>query len=185
MSNIFPIIRQLFSCFPHAEGSDGTIAQYVRLLSDIPAETLQIVVDQSIAECRFVPSIAELRERFHALSGEMSIPLAAEEWGRVELAKRREGRSWKPQFKNPLTQKAVLILGWSNLCLSDNPVADRAHFIKIYDQLVERGRRDNALLPHARQMLEQSTIKRLTDAGSQPQSIAAILGIRAKESEHE
>ena len=43
-------------------------------------------------------------------------------------------------FDNPITTQVVEQLGWRYLCLSENPVADRAHFVQAYQALAERER---------------------------------------------
>lgn len=64
--------------------------------------------------------------------------LAGEAWLTVQNAIMSIGSYGKPKFANPLIQNSVNILGWRNLCLSENQIADRAHFFKIYDTLVSR-----------------------------------------------
>ena len=59
-----------------------------------------------------------------------------------------------PKFKDPLIQKAVDIMGWKELCLSENQVADRAHFMKIYDKLVERKCEEWAVLTYIKENLK-------------------------------
>lgn len=43
-----------------------------------------------------------------------------------------------PTFAHPATETVVYALGWRQLCESDNQVADRAHFAKMYSERVER-----------------------------------------------
>ncbi|MFZ6029376.1 MAG: hypothetical protein ACOYYS_16820 [Chloroflexota bacterium] len=38
--------------------------------------------------------------------------------------------------------QAVGLFGWRYLCLSENPVADRSHFIQAYQALRENARRE-------------------------------------------
>lgn len=42
--------------------------------------------------------------------------------------------------------------GYDYLCRSEEPMADRAHFIRIYDQIVERERQTARMLPEVREL---------------------------------
>lgn len=156
-NNITPIIRQLFSSYPHAQASDGTIAQYIRLLATIPAEALQTVVDQAVVDCKFLPTIAEIFERYRALSGGLNEATAAEGWGSVEKAIRRVTRYGTPRFKDPLVARVVEMMGWLNLCNSEQPAVDRAQFMRMYNEIAEREQKIARLTPQARAMLEANT----------------------------
>jgi hypothetical protein len=157
MNDILPIIRQLFSAYPHAQAEDGTIVVYVRLLRDISPSDLQAVVDQAIAECKFLPTVAEIRERYHLLTRTLGQLSASEAWGLVVKAFRSSGRmvAARDIFEGP-TLRAVEIMGWRTLCDSEDQMADRAHFMKIYDQLVSREDQMQKLLPQARALLPDS-----------------------------
>lgn len=152
------ILRQLVAAYPNSQATVETIAVYDRLLSDIPPDDLQTVVDQSIAECKFLPTVAELRERFHALTRTLGQPSASEAWGDVMAQIRAVGYIGTPYFANDVTAQVVRHLGWRDLCASENAVADRAHFMRMYDQLVERGNAVHKLLPQAREMAERRII---------------------------
>ena len=152
------VLSQLFSAYVHAKVDDGTVAIYARLLSDIPPCDLQTVVDQAIAECRFLPTVAELRERFHALTRTLGQPSATEAWGEVQAQIRAVGYIGTPYFANDVTAQVVRHLGWRDLCASENAIADRAHFMRMYDQLVERGNSVQKLLPQAREMAERRIV---------------------------
>jgi len=53
-------------------------------------------------------------------------------------------------------------LGWRELCSSENQVADRAHFMKIYEAELAREIANAALLPAAR-ALRVSSIANVID----------------------
>ena len=50
------------------------------------------------------------------------------------------GTAASRKFENPLAEQVVQQLGWRYLCLSENPVADRAHFVQAYQAMAERQR---------------------------------------------
>lgn len=46
---------------------------------------------------------------------------------------------------DPITRKVVERLGWKELCMSENPMADRANFRMIYEQIAEREKKNNQI----------------------------------------
>jgi hypothetical protein len=75
---------------------------------------------------------------------------AGEAWAICLREIRRVGSYDYPKSLDPLIEKVISIMGWRDLCLSDNMIADRAHFMKIYDNLVIRKRSEAMLLPEPR-----------------------------------
>ncbi len=155
MNDIRAILKQLVAAYPHAEATRETTAVYDRLLSDIPPADLQTVVDQAIAECKFLPTIAELRERWHSLTRGLGQPSATEGWNEVLEQIRTVGYIGTPQFSNAITARVVKAMGWRELCASENVIADRAHFMRMYEQIAARGEQVQRLLPQALDMAQR------------------------------
>lgn len=145
-----PILKQLFVGFPSTEISEATVAVYLRLLADIPPAELQVIVDQCLVECKFLPTVAELRERHRTLTATHSQLTAAEAWGLVMGELRRVGSYGAPSFTDARTAQVVRTMGWRELCISEQPGVDRAQFMRMYDQLTTRDEQDQRLLPQAR-----------------------------------
>lgn len=144
------VLSQLFSAYANAKIDEGTVAVYMRLLADIPPADLQTVVDQCIAECKFLPTVAEIRERYHALTRSMGRLSASDAWGEVKAEIRRIGSWGTPKFDDPLIAKVVRNMGWLELCTSESPEAvDRAQFERAYNELVARGEQVQKLLPQS------------------------------------
>lgn len=156
MSNIGSILKQLFAAFPNTQISEGTVAVYLRLLSDIPPEALQVAVDQAIATCRFLPTVAELRDTLLGLStiGQLSW---GEAWENVQSEMRRVGSYGVPHFSSDLTASVVRSMGWKTLCASENPQTDRAQFRDMYTALAARQAGEQKLLPQAREYASETT----------------------------
>lgn len=151
------ILKQLAAGFSNGQMSDETVAVYARLLQDIPPADLQTVVDQCLAECKFLPTIAEIRERYIALTKSLGALSAAEAWGLVTGQIRAIGSWGAPEFDDPLTARVVEMMGWRELCQSENQMADRAQFMRMYQEIRDRHDRIDNLLPQARRMLETHT----------------------------
>ena len=136
---VMSVMAIIAAAYPGAEPQVETIKLYIALLANIPAQNLEQAALLHISRSPFFPTIAELLDASRDVrSMAEHTPLAAEAWGEVAEQIRKTGHSGKPQFSHPLVEQAVHCLGWRTLCLSDNPVADRAHFIKNYDTLLKR-----------------------------------------------
>lgn len=165
-SEITLLVGVLAASYPNTEVSDETYKVYGRMLDDIPIQVLRQSVEQCIAESKFFPTVAELREKAFVLMSDVSLmPTASEAWEMVRKEMGRRGFYRLPEFDNPLVAKAVDCLGWRELCTSENGVADRAHFMKTYEVLLERAIRDAKLLPATKYLLEQSQSTRLITIG--------------------
>jgi len=146
-------IGALAAAFPYAQISGETIKVYARMLADIPLEVLDAVASQAMAECEFFPTIARVREMAMNLASPTGQHVSGfEAWEQVIRQIRSVGSYGRPGFIDPLITRAVECLGWPELCQSDNQVADRSHFVRIYEQLVERERAEARLLPESREL---------------------------------
>lgn len=141
------------------EYSDGAVLVYHKVLEDIPFEVLEAAALEHIANSQWFPKPSELRQKAMSYSIPQ-IPSALEGWGEVQAEIRRVGYMGRPQFANPVTARCVESLGWKYLCLSEDLMADRAHFLKAYDQVSSREQRDRVLLPEV-----SALAKRLTAGG--------------------
>lgn len=134
-----------------------------RLLADIPFDLLDMAAMHYCSTSRspFPPSVAELRD--YALSlVTADEPGAEEAWGEVMRLVRRYGSYGKfntetmtynlPDFSSERISKCVSIMGWLNLCMSENPGVDRAQFMKMYDSLKKRDTDRALALPEVREV---------------------------------
>lgn len=151
MNDIRPVLKQLFEAYPNNKVTDGTVLMYLRLLQDIPVHELQTVVEQAVASCKFLPTIAELRDTWHSLTRTLGQQSAAEAWADVEQQIRAVGYIGSPEFENPTTAAVVRSMGWRNICASEQPWVERAQFMRMYDQWVTRNANIQRLLPQARE----------------------------------
>lgn len=165
MLNHLTILEELFAAYPNIAGDEKAIAMYLRLLRDIPAVELQIVVDQCVAEMKFLPTVAEIREKHLSLTHRAGELAAAEAWGMVTQEIRRIGSWGTPVFDNPTVAQVVKQMGWRELCMSENPGVDRAQFMRMYEQLINREVQEHRLLPQAKQLIEATNGTKLLEQG--------------------
>jgi hypothetical protein len=167
--------------FPSApELGEANFVMYHRILGDLDAATIDAAALQFAATHIFFPSAGELREAAMALVEQAKeLPSVEEAWAEVSKSfgghrippnpafegKRiriHNGRDYiEPEWSDPIIGKVILSLGgWRMLCLSDNYVADRAHFYKAYKALIDRERESTRMLPAVKRIVEKLTSER-------------------------
>jgi hypothetical protein len=158
------VIEYLATLYPHFQMGKGTPAAYLTILGDLPYDVLKAAAAQIGSSSTFFPAAAELRKAAMAMveraDGRLS---GAEAWEQVCREIRVSGYYRTPQFSDPVIYRAVESLGgWQAVCLSENVVADRAHFLKIYDVLATRRHDETAMLPLVRETIEHMRDARLS-----------------------
>jgi hypothetical protein len=143
------LVTVLVTAFPTvmtrltAEQQRQTMTTYRQMLMDLDYVLANAALARLIGSTKFMPTVAEIRDTALSLSKTEQVA-GGEAWGSVLKAIAREGAYRMPGtdfvFLDPVTAKCVAALGWQNLCLSDNPVAERARFIELYDKLAGRER---------------------------------------------
>jgi hypothetical protein len=151
---ILQVLKILGDVYSNYHLSSAAVEVYVQLLADIPGEVLKQAALDHISRSNFFPAVAELRTAaFDILEAILPIPTDYEAWAEVQAEIRRVGYVGQPQFSHALITKAIDLLGWRCLCLSENPVADRAHFVPAYQALRESIRRDARRLQLVQQFI--------------------------------
>lgn len=153
---------------------EQTLHVYQQLLADVPGDVLNATAMQHIASNKWFPTVAELRAGAIAITATQYVP-AMEAWGELVDAMLDYGSyAPMPQFSNPILAAVVRQMGWKELCQSENPVADRAHFCQAYEARVRRAQDDALTLPQVRELHE-----RLTAPQSLPARIGGVIGALA------
>lgn len=119
--------------------NNEAMALWYRELQDIPFPVAEAVLRKWVATNKWSPSIAEIRAEAATIQhGETAD--WGECWEKVLKAIKRYGSynvgAAMDSF-DPLTRKCVERLGFRDLCLSENIMADRANFRMIFEQLAE------------------------------------------------
>lgn len=184
-SDIAQILSVLSAAFPNFKMQDNTPEIYLQLLADLPVDLLKAAVLKCCGEAgrAFAPSIGEIRGAAMQIKRlALAIPSALEAWNEV-------GRAWDGDgvidvgegpdgpwilkgpfaWSNPLPERVARLLGWPATFPGDNPVADRAHFMKAYEQAVTDALQRDTELPQVTKYIETHTlaaIKQLTEGMS-------------------
>ena len=110
---------------------------------------------------KFKPTVAELREIY----AELVSPVLSdwsEGWEKVCKAIGHYGMYQEEaamESFDEVTREVVKRLGFQNICLSENIVADRARFAEIYQDIQRRKRTEvnvGSALPNLREMVQNS-----------------------------
>lgn len=176
------MIAQSLSMLQIAWSTDMTKERfklYCTMLADVNPVTLTQAVANLINRCKFLPSIAELREECSALSAYVNahdkMPIAQSEWEKVIKAVGTYGFDHGKEHLEGITLQAAKPI-WSSfdprMGHEYNEASCRAQFIKCYEQLIDREKhrqrmansiKDNHLLLKAREKAEHE--KSLISAG--------------------
>lgn len=129
------IVSLLVATFRPADWTAESTAAWSLLLSDLPAEQTRTVVIGLCQSEKWMPPISAIRS---AVLTAGRLP-AAEAWRLVQAEIGRVGYTesprWPPAHAGLLRAAVETLGGWLALCASENQVADRAHFLKCWDQL--------------------------------------------------
>jgi hypothetical protein len=132
------LVAVLVASFPASKVTAETVAAYERMLADLDYQVANAAVERLLATAKWLPTIAEIRESCLALTVGEKTP-GGEAWGSVLAAIKGAGYYRTPgvdfQFSDELVLRCVRLMGWRELCLSENMPADRARFIELYDRL--------------------------------------------------
>lgn len=136
---------------------------WYRALMDLDFHVVENAVWEHISTSVFPPSIAEIREKCTARLSPM-VTDWGEAWEEVLQAIRKYGSYREEEAVASLSRLAAVAvrrMGFKNLCQSENPVADRAHFQRIYEGMVKEEKRQTQLPEFVRtersRMIESNT----------------------------
>jgi len=168
------IMAILTAAFHGTTLPNATIAIWYKFLSDISYEVGYSAILHLISTCEFFPKISNLRQAIVKMLPD-EIPSTEEAWLEVSNQIRATGSYGTPRFSNDLIGKAVNALGWRELCLSENIVANRAHFLKIYASFRDREIEDNLQLPEIKRLKESIRLQIESKEVKQISTVSEIL----------
>jgi len=158
LKELSAILGGLSALYPRYELTEVTIKAYYRVLGDIGRELLDAAALTCGSTGTFFPSASELRKAAAELRNKAEgVPSMDEAWAEITKSFSSHGAyRGAPDWSHPLVGNAVAALGgYAELCRSENAMADRAHFMKIYGTIETRYKTDMAMLPAARAIVER------------------------------
>ena len=135
--------------------SDEAKALWYEQLKDLDYNILSNCLVKWVATNKWSPTIADIRE---LATGADSLPESPDAWEEVKQAIAKYGH-WDVKAAldslSPLTRKTVEKIGFYELCASENEIADRAHFMQMYNIIAEREKKERQIPPEVRLKLEK------------------------------
>ena len=123
-------------------GTEETMDVWFALLHDLDYQILSKALQKHMLTNKFKPTVAELREIYADLICP-AISDWSEGWEQVSKAIGHYGMYRTEEAMesfDEVTKEAVKRLGFQNICLSENIVADRTRFAEIYQAIQQRKR---------------------------------------------
>ena len=123
-------------------GTEEAMDVWFALLHDLDYQILSKALQKHMLTNKFKPTVAELREIYAGLICPV-ISDWSEGWEQVSKAIGHYGvyrTEEAMESFDEVTREAVKRLGFQNICLSENIVADRARFAEIYQAIQQRKR---------------------------------------------
>ncbi len=129
------------AAYPSAQNKDPEpiVKAWVTLMPDLEADLAKQAILKVCRSSKFFPSVAEILAAAEELDPRRKrLPTAAEAWEEVVRLIRKFGVYQAPAYSCNLVMRATEAIGWRTLCLSENPEADRAHFLRMYGEMRDR-----------------------------------------------
>ena len=163
-SEVAGLVAIAIAAFPQYQERDMklTVQAWQNLLADIPFEVAKAALIKIIAQNKFFPTVAEIREV--AFRGCDTLPSPEEAWEEVRLKLTGDTligwkyRNEKPTFSCAEIERAVNQIGLDALLHSENISYDRSQFLRFYEAV--RGR--------AMQDKQDQRLAALTEQGTLP-----------------
>ena len=160
------IVMMMKTCYPKESEllkTGHAVELWYQMLKDIDYNTMSMALNKWVATEKWSPTIADIRSACVTIQNGEYAPWPTE-WEKVLYAVRSKyGRYREEEALNSFTQitrRCVTALGWEHLCDSENSMADRAHFGRIYEELTERKKIHDQMSAPVRNMIEKSTSRR-------------------------
>lgn len=170
------LMAKVSASWPHNNITPDTIKFGASLLEDIDADQAMAAVDEYLSDgAQFAPTVGMIRKRAVELSMPL-FPTTDQAW--KEVREQVTACGWvailpggrKPVWSHPVIGEVAEAIGWQTLCESENEMADRAHFMKLFAARVEREASGQRMPPSVRELRDQS------ERGGEPSSLSESLG---------
>lgn len=142
-----PIYRDFCQTYPNQK--HVPFEQFVTVLGSLPAEGVRAAAREYLCNGNeFFPTPGQIYQLAHSLDDRAAgRPTPGEAWDLALAEVRRVGYYGEPELPELVARAVDALGGWRYLCHSENLVADRAHYLKIYTQLDDRDRQDRRTHP--------------------------------------
>ena len=153
---------------PNLDGKPNIVDVWFDQLGDFSTDDVKIATKAYCSEDHdFAPNPGQLRGAIAKLRT-ADLPLAGEAWDEViQYIKTNGCHGETPEFSHPAVKRAAQIIGMEVIGMSEDIMMERAHFLKVYEQLRNREVVDVVQLPALTDYVEKKRfddkMKTLTD----------------------
>lgn len=135
--------------------NEQALELWYKQLQDIPYKVAEVTLNKWVATNKWSPSIADIREQATSITQG-----AAKDWGDAWQDVLRAINNFGTYREvealesfDEVTRQVVKRLGFKNICMSENIQNDRANFRMIYEQEIERTKKDAQLPPQLKALI--------------------------------
>jgi hypothetical protein len=150
-------------CYPKflVDGKEEIMLDvWYQMLKEYPYEMIMLAAQNHVKTSKFQPTIHDIIEQVSQFENVGRID-AMTAWGHVTKAIRNYGYYRQIEALKSMPEdvaKIVENMGWQNLCMSENEMADRAHFTKAYDTMQKREKQIAMISGNNIKMIQQEEI---------------------------
>lgn len=142
------IVAALQGAYPRPEVTPKTVKIYAEILLPLEYPAVRHAVERLLLTAKFLPTIAEIRDAVTA-NAAPEWPTPGDAWARVMHLVRKVGSYGTLPSATPFDRMVKRCIegigGWTYLCEeTENVMADRAHFLRVYEQNVAREKQRDA-----------------------------------------
>jgi len=166
---ICALVALASSSYPSMQTRDPKpiVEAWSLMLSDLDAVVAKAAIIKVCRDSKFFPSVAQIVAAANELDPRIEkLPTAAEAWEEVVRLIQNVGPYRAPSYSCDTVKRAVRAIGWQQLCMGENPEADRAHFLRLYESMRSRYSEDR----------ENEKVLALSGMGDVVAALAAKLG---------
>lgn len=139
--------------------NEAAMEIWFRMMKHLPIEPVMAALQKWVVANKWPPTIADIIQGVDDIT-QRKLPSWEEGWKEVCKAIMKYGLSSEEEAidsMSQITRKCVTNLGWRNLCLSENAIADRANFRNCYEIIAKREAEDRMLPPALKETISKLT----------------------------
>ena len=167
--DVWDVLTMLAAVYPKYDLTKETVGAYAILLQDLDPDDLRAAAKDVATKSKWFPSVHELRSSVvWMMARAAGVPTAIEAWSEVintgppirrwvEDNEDGEGVIKEQPYKwsHAIVEMVAVQLGWPKFPINeDTLMADRAHFLRAYDQAVINAMEEEITLPEIRDYVE-------------------------------
>lgn len=137
--------------------NEAAMEIWFRMMKHLPINPVMAALQKWVATNKWPPTIADIIQGVDDITQE-KIPSWEEGWKEVCKAIMKYGYTGEEEALDSMsriTRRCVINLGWRNLCLSENAIADRANFRNCYEIMAKRETEDRMLPPALKETISK------------------------------